>query len=96
MQSPELTPSPSATVFIPPDAPTDISESRLSGACGIGTRDDLLVERSVTTSPVVVVPIEPLQGPMGPAFMIAIAVLLTLLLSGTLVWLIYLVLSALF
>src|SRR5262245_56122877 len=99
MQSP-LTPVPSTKVFLPPNLPTSISKSRLSGACGTRARDDLLGERSVTTSPVVIVPIERLQRPRWPAFVIALALLLTLLWSGTFVWLVYrtcqLLLSALF
>ena len=98
MQSPELPPPPSATVILPPDPPTAISESRLSRACVIVARDDLLGERSVTA--VVIVPIERPQPPGWPAFVIALALLLTLLWSGTVVWLIYrsgrLLLSALF
>jgi len=50
-------------------------------------RDDLLGERSVTTLPVV--PIERPQRPRWPAFVIALALLLTLLWSGTFVWLAY-------
>lgn len=96
MQSSELTPTPSAKVFPPPDPLTAISESRLSRACEMGARDDLLGERSVTTSPVVIVPIERPQRPPWPAFVIALALVLTLLWSGTLVWLSYqLLLSAL-
>jgi hypothetical protein len=95
MQSPELTPSPSAKVFLPPDPPTT-SELQLSEACETGARDYLLGDRSVTTSPVVIVPIERLQRPRWPAFVIALALLLSLLWSGTLVWLSYrLLLSAL-
>src|SRR5215510_10572594 len=89
MESPELTPIPSARVFIPPDPPTVISESRLSGASVTGARDDLIGERSVTTPPVVIVRTQPRQSPLWPAFAIALALLLTLLWSGTLVWLIY-------
>jgi hypothetical protein len=96
MQSLEVTPTPSAKVFLPPDPPTVISESPLSEACEMGARDDLLGERSVTTSPVVIVPIERLQRPRWPAFVIALGLLLSLLWSGTLVWLSYqLLLSAL-
>jgi hypothetical protein len=98
MQSPEqLTPSPSAKVFhLPPDPLTAISESGLSGAYEMGARDDLLGEKSVTTSPVVIVPIERPQRRRWPAFVIALALVLTLLWSGTLVWLSYrLMLSAL-
>jgi hypothetical protein len=96
MQSPELTPTPSAKVFLPPDPPTTTSELQLSDACETGARDYLLGERSVTTSPVVIVPIERLQRPRWPAFVIALALLLSLLWSGTLVWLSYrLLLSAL-
>jgi hypothetical protein len=96
MQSLELTPTPSATVFPPPDPPTATSELQLSEACETGARDYLLGERSVTTSPVVIVPIERRQRPRWPAFVIALALLLSLLWSGTLVWLSYrLMLSAL-
>jgi hypothetical protein len=96
MQSLELTPTPSAKVFLPPDPPTVISESPLSEAGEMCARDDLLGERSVTTSPVVLVPIERRQRPRWPAFVIALALLLSLLWSGTLVWLSYqLLLSAL-
>ena len=66
----------------------------------MGARDDLLGERSVTTLPVVVEPIQPLQRPLWPAFVIALALLLALVWSGTLVWLVYrtgrLLLSTLF
>src|SRR5262245_37091003 len=100
MQSPEFTPTPSARVCIPPDSPTAISEARLSGTCGTDARDDLLGERNVITSPVVTVPIERLQTPRWPALVITLALLLTLLWTGTFVWLIYhmcrLLLSALF
>ena len=96
MQSPELTPTPSAKIFPPPDPPATTYELQLSEACETGARDDLLGERSVTTSPVVIVPIEQLQRPRWPAFVIALALLLSLLCSGTLVWLSYrLMLSAL-
>src|SRR5215467_5675752 len=97
MQSPEqFSPTPSAKVFLPPDSLTAISESRLPGADQMGARDDLLGERSVTTSPVVIVPIERPQRSRWPAFVIALALLLSLLWSGTLVWLSYrLMLSAL-
>jgi hypothetical protein len=96
MQSPELTPTPSAKVFLPPDPPTTTSELQLSEACEkTGARDDLLGERSVTASPVVIVPLERPQGPRWPAFVIALALLLSLLWSAALVWLIYLLLSAL-
>jgi hypothetical protein len=98
MQSPELTPTPSAKLFIPPDSPTAISALRLSGV--MGARDDLLDERSLTTLTVVVGPIPPLQRPLWPAFVIGLALLLALVWSGTLVWLIYrtcrLLLSTLF
>jgi hypothetical protein len=97
MQSPELTPSPSTKV-LPPNLPTSFSESRISEACDMRARDDVLGESSVTTLPVA--PIERLQRPRWPAFVIALALLLTLLWSGTLVWLAYrtcqLLLSALF
>jgi hypothetical protein len=86
MQSPDLTPTPSASVFIPPDSPTDISESRLSGTSAL---DDHLGARSLTTPPAVIARIEPLRRPLWPAFVIAVALLLSLLWSGTLVWLIY-------
>jgi hypothetical protein len=46
-------------------------------------------ESSVTTLPVVIVPSERLQRPLWPAFVIALALLVTLLWSGTIVWLIY-------
>jgi hypothetical protein len=96
MQSPELTPILSAKVFLPPDPPTTTSESQLSEACETGARDDLLGERSVTTSPIVIVPIERLQRPRWPCFVIALALLLSLLWSAALVWLSYrLLLSAL-
>ena len=97
MQSPEqLTPAPLAKVFLPSDLLTAISESRLSRACEMGARDDLLGERSVTTSPLVLVPIERPQRSRWLAFVITLALLLTLLWSGTLVWLSYqLLLSAL-
>ena len=96
MQSLELTPTPSAKVFLPPDPPTVISESPLSEACEMGARDDLLGERNVTTSPVVILPIERPQRSRWPAFVIALAFALTLLWGGALVWLSYqLLLSAL-
>ena len=95
MQSLELTPTPSAKVFLPPDPPTTTSELQFSEVCETGARDDLLGERSVATSPVVIGPIERLQRLRWPAFLIALA-LLSLLWSGTLVWLSYrLLLSAL-
>jgi alpha-D-ribose 1-methylphosphonate 5-triphosphate synthase subunit PhnH len=53
-------------------------------------------ESSVTTLPVVIVPIERLQRPLWPAFVIALALLLTLLWSGTLVWIVYRLVSGLF
>jgi hypothetical protein len=100
MQSAELTPIPSARVYIPPDSLTATSESGLSGASAMDARDDLLGETNVTTLPVVIVPIERLPGPRWPAFVITLALLLTLLWSVTFVWLIYrtgrLLLSALF
>jgi len=86
MQSPEVTPTPSVRVFIPPDSPTAISESRLSG---VSARNPLVGEKSVTTLPVAIVPIEPLQRPRWPAFVFALALLLTVLWCGTLVWLTY-------
>jgi hypothetical protein len=47
-------------------------------------------ESSVTTLPAVIVPIEQrLERPLWPVFVIALALLLTLLWSGTLVWLVY-------
>jgi hypothetical protein len=47
-------------------------------------------ESSVTTLPVVIVPIERrLERPLWPMFVIALALLVTLLWSGTIVWLIY-------
>src|SRR5262249_49139627 len=96
MQSPELTPTPSAKLIIPPDSKVAISESRLSGARVISDRDDLLDERSVTTLPDVIVPIWQPQNPRWPLCVIALALLLSLLWSGTLVWISYrLLLSAL-
>jgi alpha-D-ribose 1-methylphosphonate 5-triphosphate synthase subunit PhnH len=63
----------------------------------MSARHDLLGKSSVTTLPGVIVPIEGLQRPLWPAFVIAVALLLTLLWSGTVVWFIYRVLlSALF
>jgi alpha-D-ribose 1-methylphosphonate 5-triphosphate synthase subunit PhnH len=63
----------------------------------MSARYDLLDESSVTTLPSVIVPIERLQRPLWPAFVIALALLLTLLWSGTVVWFIYsILLSALF
>ena len=63
----------------------------------MSARHNLLGKSGVTTLPSVVVPIEGLQRPLWPAFVIALALLLTLLWSGTLVWLVYSVLlSALF
>jgi hypothetical protein len=62
----------------------------------MSARQDLLGKSSVTTLPSVIVPIEALQRPLWPAFVIALALLLTLLWSGTLVWFVYSVLSALF
>jgi alpha-D-ribose 1-methylphosphonate 5-triphosphate synthase subunit PhnH len=63
----------------------------------MSARHDLLGKSSVTTLPGVVVPIERLQRPLWPAFVIALALLLTLLWSGTVVWFIYrILLSALF
>jgi len=100
MQSPELTPTPSARIFIPPGSPAAISEARISGACGTDARDHPRGERNVTTSPVVIAPIERLKAPRWPALVITLALLLTLLWTGTFVWLIYqmcrLLLSALF
>jgi hypothetical protein len=78
MQSPEVTPTPSARVFIPPDS--------LSGA---SARNTLFGEKSVPTLPVATVPVEPLQRPRWPAFVFALALLLTVLWSGTLLWLTY-------
>jgi hypothetical protein len=43
----------------------------------------------VITSPVVIVPIERPHAPRWPALVISLALLLTLLWTGTLVWLIY-------
>ena len=63
----------------------------------MSARYDLLVESSATTLPSVIVPIEPLQRPLWPAFVIALALLVTLLWSGTVAWFIYnMLLSALF
>ena len=63
----------------------------------MSARYDLLGESSVITLPSVIVPIERLQRPLWPAFVIALALLLTLLWSGTVVWFIYrMLLSALF
>jgi hypothetical protein len=63
----------------------------------MSARYDLLGKSSVTTLPNVIVPIEVLQRPLWPAFVIALALLLTLLWSGTLVWFVYsILLSALF
>lgn len=63
----------------------------------MSARYDLLDESSVTTLPGVIVPVEGLQRPLWPAFVIALALLLTLLWSGTVVWFIYsILLSALF
>jgi alpha-D-ribose 1-methylphosphonate 5-triphosphate synthase subunit PhnH len=63
----------------------------------MSARHDLLGKSSVTTLPGVIVPIERLQRPLWPAFVIALALLLTLLWSGTVVWFIYrILLSALF
>ena len=63
----------------------------------MSARYDLLDESSVTTLPSVIVPIERLQRPLWPAFVIALALLVTLLWSGTVVWFIYnMLLSALF
>jgi hypothetical protein len=58
---------------------------------------DLLGESSATTLPSVIVPVERRQRPLWPAFVIALALLLTLLWSGTVMWFVYRVLlSALF
>ena len=63
----------------------------------MSARYHLLGESSVTTLPSVIVPIERLQRPLWPAFVIALALLLTLLWSGTVVWFIYsILLSVLF
>ena len=63
----------------------------------MSARHDLLGESSVTTLPSIIVPIEGLQRPLWPAFVIALALLLTLLWSGIVVWFVYRVLlSALF
>jgi len=63
----------------------------------MSARYDLLVESSVTTLPSVIVPTERLQRPLWPAFVIALALLVTLLWSGTVVWFICsMLLSALF
>jgi alpha-D-ribose 1-methylphosphonate 5-triphosphate synthase subunit PhnH len=63
----------------------------------MSARYDFLGESSATTLPSVIVPIEGRQRPLWPAFVIALALLLTLLWSGTVVWFIYSVLlSALF
>jgi hypothetical protein len=63
----------------------------------MSARYDLLSKSSVTTLPSVIVPGEGLQRPLWPVFVIALALLLTLLWSGTVVWLIYsILLSALF
>ena len=63
----------------------------------MSARHNLLGESSVITLPSVIVPIERLQRPLWPAFVIALALLLTLLWSGTVVWFIYrMLLSALF
>jgi hypothetical protein len=59
----------------------------------MSARFDLLGESRVTTLPSVIV----LQRPLWPAFVIALALLVTLLWSGTVVWFIYsMLLSALF
>ena len=55
----------------------------------MSARHNLLGESSVITLPSVIVPIERLQRPLWPAFVIALALLLTLLWSGTVVWFIY-------
>ena len=63
----------------------------------MSARYHLLGESSVTALPSVIVPIERLQRPLWPAFVIALALLLTLLWSGTVVWFIYsILLSVLF
>ena len=63
----------------------------------MSARYDLAGESGVTTLPSVIVPIEELQRPLWPAFVIALALLLTLFWSGTVVWFIYsILLSALF
>ena len=63
----------------------------------MSARYDLLGESSVTTLPSVIVPIERLQRPLWPAFVIALALLVTLLWSGTVVWFTYsMLVSALF
>jgi len=63
----------------------------------MSARHDLLGKSSVTTLHGVIVPIERLQRPLWPAFVIALALLLTLLWSGTVVWFIYsILLSVLF
>jgi hypothetical protein len=63
----------------------------------MSARQDLLGKSSVTTLPSVIVPIERLHRPLWPVFVIALALLLTLLWSGTVVWFIYrILLSALF
>jgi alpha-D-ribose 1-methylphosphonate 5-triphosphate synthase subunit PhnH len=63
----------------------------------MSARYDLLGQSSATTLPSVILPVERLQRPLWPAFVIALALLLTLLWSGTLVWLVYsTLLSALF
>jgi hypothetical protein len=63
----------------------------------MSARHNLLGESSVITLPSVIVPIERLQRPLWPAFVIALALLLTLLWSGTVVWFIYsILLSVLF
>jgi hypothetical protein len=62
----------------------------------MSARQDLLGKGSVTTLPSVIVPSEALQRPLWPAFVIVLALLLTLLWSGTLVWFVYTLVSALF
>jgi len=48
-----------------------------------------MTESSVTTLPAVIIPIERrLERPLWPMFVIALALLVTLLWSGTIVWLI--------
>jgi alpha-D-ribose 1-methylphosphonate 5-triphosphate synthase subunit PhnH len=62
----------------------------------MSARHNLLGESGVTTLPGVVVHIERHERPLWPAFVIALALLLTLLWSGAVVWFLYSLLSALF
>ena len=63
----------------------------------MSARYDLLGKSSMASLPGVIVPNEGLRRPLWPAFVIALALLLTLLWSGTVGWFIYsILLSALF